>query len=310
MTILFASPKWQEYRIFLKDAFEENELDFNEVTIDQGIEPSTVEFIIYSPDSSIEDFSPFKNIKAVLNLWAGVEDIIHNKTLIKPLVRLVDNGMKQGMVEWCLAHVLRHHLSTDLHVKNQDGIWRSDTVPPLATGVNVGILGLGALGSSVAKALSSIGFKVQGWSQTKKDIANVESFAGFEGLTKVLSSAQILILLLPLTPNTKFIINSKTVKLLPRDAIIINPGRGLLINDDALLEALNSGQVSHATLDVFSKEPLSPKHPYWEHPKVTVTPHIAAHTRPQSSADTLAKSILQIRRGEIPVGLVNPKTFY
>ena len=310
MPILFASPKWQEYRIFLKNAFNKYGLDFKEITTDHEIEPGTVEFLIYSSDSSLKDFSVFKNMKAVLNLWAGVEDIIHNKTLNKPLVRLVDDGMKQGMVEWCLTHVLRHHLLTDIHIKNQDGIWRSDTVPPLATEVNIGVLGLGALGAAVSIALSNIGFKVRGWSQTNKKIANIENFSGLDGLTKVLESSKILILLLPLTPNTKFTINSQTLKLLPKDSIIINPGRGLLINDDDLLDSLNSGHIGHATLDVFSKEPLAPTHPYWKHPKVTVTPHIAAHTRPQSSADTIAKSIIKIRHGEIPVGLVDPKAFY
>ena len=310
MSILFASPKWHEYSIFLENAFNKNGLDFKEITTDYEIDPATVEFLIYSPDSSLKDFSVFKNMKAVLNLWAGVEDIIYNKTLNKPLVRLVDDGMKQGMVEWCLAHVLRHHLLTDIHIKNQDGIWRSDTVPPLATEVNVGVLGLGALGTGVSKALSNIGYKVRGWSQTKKTIPNIESFLGPHGLTKVLESSQILILLLPLTPNTKFTMNSQTLKLLPKDSIIINPGRGLLINDDDLLESLNSGHISHATLDVFSTEPLAPTHVYWKHPKVTVTPHIAAQTRPQSSADTIAKSIIKIRRGEMPIGLVDPTAFY
>ena len=310
MPILFASPKWNEYRVFLKTAFNNYGVDFNEVTTDQQIDRASIEFIIYSTDSSLKNFSHFTNMKAVLNLWAGVEDIIHNKTLNKPLIRLVDEGMKQGMIEWCLAHVLRHHLLTDIHVKNQDGIWRSSTVPPLATDVTVGILGLGALGTAVAKALSSIGFKVNGWSQTQKTIAKVESFSGSDGLPKVLESAQILILLLPLTPNTKFMINSQTLKLLPKDAVIINPGRGPLINDTDLLETLNSGHISHATLDVFSTEPLPTTHPYWSHPKVTVTPHIAAHTRPQSSADTIAKSILKIRGGGMPVGLVDPTKFY
>ena len=304
MPILFASPKWNEYRVFLKTAFNNYGVDFNEVTTDQQIDRASIEFIIYSTDSSLKNFSHFTNMKAVLNLWAGVEDIIHNKTLNKPLIRLVDEGMKQGMIEWCLAHVLRHHLLTDIHVKNQDGIWRSSTVPPLATDVTVGILGLGALGTAVAKALSSIGFKVNGWSQTQKTIAKVESFSGPDGLPK------ILILLLPLTPNTKFMINSQTLKLLPKDAVIINPGRGPLINDTDLLETLNSGHISHATLDVFSTEPLPTTHPYWSHPKVTVTPHIAAHTRPQSSADTIAKSILKIRGGGMPVGLVDPTKFY
>ena len=310
MPILFASQKWPEYKNFLKNAFNSNGLDFNEITTDQKIDPDTVEFIIYSPDSSLKDFSPFKNMKAVLNLWAGVEDIIHNKTLTKPLIRLVDVGMKQGMVEWCLAHVLRHHLLTDIHVKNQDGIWRSNTVPPLATEVNVGILGLGALGTAVATALSGIGFKVKGWSQTPKMITNVESFSGEDGLPRVLESAQILILLLPLTPKTKFMMNSQTLNLLPKDAVIINPGRGHLINDDDLLESFDSGHISHATLDVFSKEPLPATHPYWKHPKVTVTPHIAAHTRPRSSVNTIAESILKIRRGETPTGLVDPTKSY
>ena len=310
MPILFASPKWHEYSIFLETAFNANGLDFDEITTDQKIDPDTVEFIIYSSDSSLKDFSQFKNMKAVLNLWAGVEDIIQNKTLTKPLIRLVDVGMRQGMVEWCLAHVLRHHLLTDIHVKNQDGIWRSNTVPPLATEVTVGILGLGALGTAVATALSGVGFKVKGWSQTPKIIKNIASFSGRNGLPRVLESSQILILLLPLTPNTKFMMNSQTLNLLPKDAIIINSGRGQLINDDDLLAAFDSGHISHATLDVFSKEPLPTTHPYWNHPKVTVTPHIAAHTRPQSSADTIAQNIVKIRRGESPTGLVNPTKFY
>ena len=310
MSILVASPSWSKYKFFLERAFNENKLNFNEVTTDLSTDPSHIEFIIYAPDGTIKDFSRFKNIKAVLNLWAGVEDIIMNKTLHKPLVRLVDDGMKQGMIEWCLAQVLRHHLQTDIHVQNQDGLWRNDNVPQLAPEVNIGILGMGALGGAVAQALSHIGFNVYGWSQTKKSLFNIKSFSGPKGLPIVLKSSKILILLLPLTPNTKFLMNSKTLKLLPKNAIVINPGRGLLINDNDLLNSLNNGHISHATLDVFSEEPLPFKHPFWEHPKVTVTPHIAAHTRPQSSANTIVRSIMQIRRGEKPVGLVDPQKFY
>ena len=310
MSILFSSPSWSKYKDHFKSAFKKNKLNFSEITTDFKTESTDVEFIIYDPSSQLRDFSTFTNAKAVLNLWAGVEEIVQNKTLKKPLIRLVDEGMKQGMIEWCLAHILRHHLNTDVHVKNQDGIWRSDIVPPLANEITIGILGLGELGSAVAQSLSAIGFNINGWSQTKKNIPNVKSYFGTDSLIKVLHSAQILIVLLPLTPKTKYIINASTLKLLPKGAIILNPGRGLLINDNDLLTLLDSNHIRHATLDVFAQEPLIPSHRYWSHPNVTVTPHIAAHTRPSSSAETIAQSILKIRAGKKPRGFVSRKEFY
>ena len=310
MAILFASTKWLEYKKYFKTAFKKNKIKFNEITTDIKTNESKVEFIIYDPNSKLKDFSPFINARAVLNLWAGVDDLIKNKTLKQPLIRLVDDGMKQGMVEWCLAHVLRHHLNIDIHIKNQDGVWRSNVVPPLSSETTVGILGLGSLGSAVAQSLASIGFRVLGWSRTNKNIPNISSFAGLNDLNKVLQSAQILITLLPLTPETKYILNADTLKLLPKNSIIINPGRGLLINDSHLIPLLNSGHIRHATLDVFSKEPLNPSHSYWNHPNVTVTPHIAAHTRPKSSAETISRSIVKIRNGETPSGLVDKTKMY
>ena len=310
MSILFASPNWSEYEQHFKNAFHKYKLDFNEITTNLQTDKSSVEYIIYSPVSELHDFSPFINVKAILNLWAGVEDIIKNPTLNKPLIRLVDDGMKQGMVEWCLAHVLRHHLGTDNHTKNQDGIWRSNVIPPLANEINIGVLGLGALGAAVAQSLAYIGFHVTGMSQTKKNLSNVKSVFGLDALNVVLKSSQILILLLPLTPKTSNLLNKKTLTILPKGAIIINPGRGALINEIDLLNSLNSGRVRHATLDVFSKEPLEASHPFWTHPKVTVTPHIAAHTRPRSSAETITRSIVKLRNGETPVGFVNREKFY
>ena len=310
MSILFASTKWLEYKKHFKNAFKKNKLNFSEITTDIKTDISQVEFIIYDPNSKLKDFSPFINTLAVLNLWAGVDDLIKNETLNLPIIRLVDDGMQQGMVEWCLAHVLRHHLNTDTHIKNQDGVWRSNIIPPLSSEITIGVLGLGSLGSAVAQSLAAVGFKVLGWSQTKKSMPNIKSLTGWNSLAKVLQSSQILITLLPLTSETKYILNATTLSLLPQKCIIINPGRGDLINDSHLLSLLNSGHISHATLDVFSEEPLDPNHFYWSHPNVTVTPHIAAHTRPNSSAQTISQSIVKIRRGEIPVGLVDRIKMY
>ena len=310
MTILFASPDWNKYKKALEQAFHKYRLDFSEVTTNLNTNPDSVEFMIYSPDSTLRDFSAYQNLKAVLNLWAGVDTIVHNKTLTQPLIRLVDTGMRQGMLEWCTAHALRHHLSIDTHITQQDGIWRSNFSPPLAFDRKIGILGLGSLGHAVAEALQKIGFDVHGWSQTKKTLQNIRSHYGSDGMLKILQVSEILILLLPLTPSTKFIINKSSLALLPTGAVIINPGRGELINEQDLINSLDMGDLAHATLDVFASEPLISNHPYWSHPKVTVTPHIAARTYPNSGADTIASSIVQIRNGKQPIGLVNPKTFY
>ena len=153
------------------------------------------------------------------------------------------------------------------------------------------VLGMGALGSASAAALRALNFPVTGWSRTEKP----GSLHGDAGLAKALSSAAILVTLLPKTPETENLLNADRLAMLPKGAVILNPGRGALIDDDALLAALDAGHVGHATLDVFRVEPLPKDHRYWTHPRVTVTPHIAADTRPSSSSRVIAENI---RRGE------------
>lgn len=291
--VLFAAQpeQWETYEPALNTAFSELELDTH-LAID--IPPDQVDYIIYAPNGPLQDFSPYTRTKAVLSLWAGVEGIISNPTLTQPLARMVDGGLTQGMVEWVTGHVLRHHLNTDLHVKNQDGIWRSYT-PPLASDRPVTILGLGALGRACASTLSGLGFPVTGWSRSPKSAPNMTCLSGPQGLRDALQRADILVLLLPFTSDTENLLNAETLSLLPKGAVIVNPGRGPLIDDAALLAALDSGQVGHATLDVFRKEPLPADHPFWAHDKVTVTPHIAAETRAASCSRVIAENI---RRGE------------
>lgn len=293
VNVLFsARPElWPVYQPLLAKGLSEAGLDFVLAT---EFAPDQVDYVVYAPNGGLLDFTPFTRLKAVLSLWAGVESIAGNSTLTVPLARMVDDGLTQGMTEWVVGHVLRYHLGMDRHITRQNGEWVPDA-PPLASERNVCVLGLGALGEAAARALSALGFDVTGWSRSAKDIPGVTCLHGNDGLHHALSRAEIVVLLLPDTPTTENTLNADTLALLPKGACIINPGRGPLIDDDALLAALNTDHVGHATLDVFRVEPLPADHPYWAHPNVTVTPHIASETRPATAAQVICENI---RRGE------------
>ena len=296
LNVLFAArpERWDSYRAPLTQAFADAELD---VHLSQEITPEQVDFMIYAPNSPVQDFTPYKRLKAVLNLWAGVEAIVGNATLTVPLCRMVDHGLKQGMREWVTGHVLRHHLGMDAQIVNPDHLW-APAVPPLAEDRKVTVLGLGELGWACAETLSGLGFQVSGWSRSARHIDGVTCHHGADGLVQALTGAEIVVLLLPDTPATDNTLNADTLALLAPGAAVINPGRGPLIDDDALLAALGSGQVGHATLDVFRIEPLPSDHPFWSHPNVTVTPHIASETRPGSAAKVVAENIRRAEAGE------------
>jgi glyoxylate/hydroxypyruvate reductase A len=238
----------------------------------------------------VQDFRPYTRLKGVLNLWAGVEDVEGNRTLTAPLARMVDPDMTRGMVEYVTGHVLRHHLGMDRHIRG--AAWDADP-PPLAHDRPVAMLGMGALGAACAATLAGLGFPVTGWSRGPKDVPGVRSVTGADGLRTALSGAAIAVLLVPHTRSTENLMDAERLSWLPDGAVLVNPGRGALIDDEALLAALP--RLGHATLDAFRQEPLPADHPYWSHPKVTVTPHIASSTRPESAARTLAENI---RRGE------------
>lgn len=293
LNVLAAIPDsdWDLYHAALKQAFAKAGL---EVNLAQKISPAEVDYIVYTPSGWISDFSPFSRTKAVLSLWAGVERIIGNTSLTQPLARMVDPALREGMREWVAGHVLRHHLGLDRDICRKDQAWQPH-IPPLARNRQVGVLGLGVLGAACAEALAGLGFQVSGWSRRPKNLAGAATFSGDAGLGEVLRRAEILVLLLPLTPQTKNILDAAALALLPKGAVVINPGRGALIDDEALLAALDRGQLSHATLDVFRTEPLPPAHKFWAHPGITVTPHIASATRPDSAAGVIAENI---RRGE------------
>jgi glyoxylate/hydroxypyruvate reductase A len=308
VNVLFAArpDHWRIYESPLKKALSDRGV---EAHLSPDLAPEEVDYIVYSPNSTVQDFTPYTRAKAVLNLWAGVENIVGNPTLRIPLARMVDHGLTQGMVEWVTGHVLRHHLGMDRHILGQDGEWRAEA-PPLAGDRRVTVLGLGALGEACARMLVRLGFAVTGWSRRPKDIPGVSCLSGDAGLQAALGTADILVLLLPLTGETENLLNAETLALLPEGAMIVNPGRGPLIDDDALLAALDRGHVGHATLDVFRVEPLPADHPFWAHPKVTVTPHIASETRPETAAQVIAENVRRGESGEPFLHLVDRESGY
>ncbi|MEO0938384.1 MAG: glyoxylate/hydroxypyruvate reductase A [Pseudomonadota bacterium] len=303
LNVLFAASdaRWPHYEAPLRDAFAKRGLDVN---LARNHAPEDVDYIVYAPNSDVQDFTPYTRLRAVLNLWAGVEMVAGNQTLKVPLCRMVDPALTQGMAEWVTGHVLRHHLGIDAHITAEPGTW-APKAPPMSWDRPVTILGLGELGTACAQMLRGIGFPVTGWSRTQKDLSGVTCHAGDAGLTAALKDAQILVLLLPDTTATTNILNEETLAQLPQGAIILNPGRGPLIDDDALLAALDSGQIGHATLDTFRVEPLPKDHPYWHHPNVTVTPHIASETRAAYSSQTIAENIARDQAGQPLLHQVN-----
>jgi glyoxylate/hydroxypyruvate reductase A len=296
--------RWPKYEAALRRAFAEAGLDV--ALSPEAPDPALVDYLIYAPGGPVTDFSPYSRLRAVQGLWAGVERIVGNPTLRVPLCRMVDPALAESMVEWMTAQVLRHHLGLDRFILPREPDW-TQPLPPLARERPVTILGLGELGRAVGQALAALRFPVTGWSRSPQEVPGLRCLHGAAGLEEALAEAQVLVLLLPLTPQTENILDARRLALLPEGAFVINAGRGALIDDAALLSALDAGYVAHATLDVFRVEPLPADHPYWRHPRVTVSPHVAAETRAETSAPIIAENIRRDQAG-LPMRFVVDRT--
>lgn len=263
-------------------------------------EPGEVDILLYEGSGPIEDLTPYGGVAAIQSLWAGVEVLLANPTLPKDTVlcRMVESGLTEAMTDYVVGHVMRAHLGMDGHRERQAKREWSIVHAPLSSERKVGIVGLGALGRDAAEMLKLLRFDVSGWSRSAKDIEGVRCLHGAEGLKTLLSESQIIVLLAPLTLETEDLLDAERISWMPQGSHIINAARGQLIDDDALLEALNSGQIESATLDVFRQEPLPENHPYWGHPSVTITPHIASVTRAATAAKTVVEQIERFERGE------------
>lgn len=308
--ILFSAREalWPSYAPALRAAFAARNLD---VSLVQATDrPASIDYMIYAPARDDDDLSPYTGVKLIQSLWAGPDKLLQNPTLTQPLARMVDPGMTAGMVDFVLGHILYHHLHTQDFVTMPADDWRWDWGPPLSADRTVGVLGVGELGMACAQAAQAYGFRVLGWSRTAKPDAPVETHHGDAGLATVLAQAEILVTLLPRTPATENLLNADTLAQLPKGAAIINPGRGELIDDAALLAALDGGQIRAATLDAFRIEPLPDDHPYRSHPRVLVTPHVASETRVATACEVVADNIARMERGDPPLYLVDRALSY
>lgn len=254
----------------------------------------------------------FPNLKAILSLGAGIEHILRDPELPPgiPVARLIDPGLQSGMVEFVTMEVLRHHRrEPEYRAQQRAGDWRL-LRQSLSCDRRIGILGLGHLGAACGEMLTRFGFPVSGWARTEKDLPGIVSYTGEDGLFSLLERSDILVCLLPLTPDTEDILDATTLGALPRGAVLINTARGKHVVDDDLIEALDSGQLSGATLDVFREEPLPADHPFWSHPNIIVYPHAAAWTLPESAAPVIADNIRRAAEGRELFGKIEVRRGY
>jgi glyoxylate/hydroxypyruvate reductase A len=278
-----------------------------------------VEDIVYAaawlpPANVLKDLP---NLKVIFSLGAGVDAILSDMTLPRgvPIVRVNDDDLTNRMSEYIVLHVLLHHRQQRrLDANQRKKIW--DQFPThAAKEMSVGIMGLGVLGQDAARKLAMMGFKVRGWSRTTKHSENVSSFAGPEQFDAFLGGTDILVCLLPATPETDGIINRALISKLSRQGpfgapILINAGRGRQQNEDDILACLNDGTLHAASLDVFRKEPLPTESALWSHPRVTVTPHVAADSDPAAICSYVAGQIARFENGAPLQNIVSPERGY
>lgn len=259
----------------------------------------------------VEGFRPLPNLKAVFSLGAGVDDLVGRPDLgDAPVVRMVDESLVQGMVEYVLMAVLQHHRDATLYADQQARKLWAPHRPPLAQDRVVGVLGLGELGGACASALAAVGFQVRGWARTPRALPGVEVFDGAAQLPRLLRGCDILVCLLPLTPDTAGLLDAALFAQLPEGAALINVGRGGHVVEDDLLDALASGRIGGATLDVFAQEPLAADHPFWTHPSIRITPHASAFTHPETAAAKVVEDIRRTARAGAPTHLVDRRRGY
>lgn len=267
-----------------------------------------VEFVLtWAADPGV--IAGFPNLRAVFSLGAGVDHILNDKTVpaALPVARMIDPSLTHAMVQFVTLAVLGHQRSLRALLAQQAA---STWARLPAVGARVGVMGLGELGTACAIALAGLGLDCAGWSRSEKSVPGVVCFSGDAGLGPFLARTDILVCLLPRTDALDGVLGAATFAQLPKGAYLINVGRGEHLDETALLDALTSGQLSGAWLDVFRQEPLPAAHPFWRHAAITVTPHIASQTVPATAVLHVAENIRRARAGEPLAGLVRRELGY
>jgi glyoxylate/hydroxypyruvate reductase A len=275
-------------------------------------DPASIDYALsFRPPPGLLKTLP--NLKVVFSLGAGVDGFMADGEYPRavPLMRFVDHTLSREMAQYCVMHTLIHHRKQRAFDGFQlEGKWRQSFPDRRTEDTRVGILGLGEIGTVVAERLREHGFPMAGWSRSRKNVEGVESFFGAEQFEAFMARSDILICLLPLTPQTQGILNKRTFALLPKDAFVINVARGGHLVEDDLIAAIDSGHLAGAALDVFATEPLPPSSPLWHHPKITATPHVAAMTDPRAMARMAVDGIARHKAGKPLENLVDFKRGY
>src|SRR6202166_3042945 len=282
---------------------------------DAGFDPAEAHYAaVWKPAPG--ELAAFPNLRVIFNLGAGVDALMADSTLPKvPLVRVAVGDLTDRMAEYVVLHVLMHHRQElYLRASQREKRWAPKFQWP-ASAISVGIMGLGTLGSDAADGLRLLGFRVSGWSRSPKAIEGVACFHGEAQLEAFLQATDILVCLLPLTPETRHILNRKLFARLSRNGplgapVLINAGRGGLQNEADILACLDDGTLGAASLDVFATEPLPTDSRFWTHPKVVLTPHNAADTDPDEISKYVARQIERFEAGGPLENVVNPKRWY
>lgn len=306
--ILFHSeasdPRWP-------DAIQRALPDFEVRRSLDGVAPEDVAAAVVwkHPPGMLE---PLTRLKLIQVLGAGVDHFLADTRLPEgvPIARLVDPGLTARMSEYVLLHALALHRRLPESARAQrEGRWLFiHPQPPQAS--RVGLLGLGQLGGACAATLSAFGFEVAGWSRSPRPGLPFETYAGQGELPAFLRRCDILVLLLPLTAQTRDLVDARFLAEVRPGAALINVGRGALVDDAALVAALDTGRLRHAVLDVFRQEPPPPGHPFWTHPAITMTPHNSSATNPDTATEQVTRNIRRAVSGEAPLNLVDPRAGY
>lgn len=269
-------------------------------------DPAAIEYaMVWQPPPGL--LASLPNLKLICGLGAGIDHLLHDPELPRhvPIMRLVDPYMTDAMSEYVVLSVLRlHRQDLDYLAQQRAQIWE-ERDQKNACERPVGILGFGTLGQEAGRKLRALAFPVAGWSRSAKGIAGFKTYAGADGLPAIAAESEILVCLLPLTAATEGIMNADLFARLPRGAGLVNAGRGGHLVEADLIPALDSGQLSGAVLDVFREEPLPPGHPFWSHPRIIVTPHIAAETHPPTAAAIIGDAIRRFAAGQPVPNLVD-----
>lgn len=268
-------------------------------------DPAAVEYLVaWEPPPGF--VAQFPNLKVLFSSGAGVDHLdLRSVPQDLPVVRMIEPGIIEGMVEYVTLSVLALHRDLlDYLGQQAAGKWHPINLVP-ARQRRVGVMGLGVMGQAVLERLSTFGFSLYGWNRSPREIGGVTCFAGQETLPVFLGHCDILICLLPLTRETRGILDRRLLSLLPPGASLINVGRGGHLLQQPLLEALEAGHLSRAILDVCEPEPLPGSHPFWRHPRVLLTPHVASMTQPETAALVLLDNLRRHQRGEPMHGVID-----